>query len=81
MFSDVEIGLMHAHRRNMNAVLTDAQRIVDSKNDAIDVAHDEIVRLHKLLANESARRRATELERDDLKLRNATLAALARSLA
>lgn len=81
MFTDVEIGLMHAHRRNMNSVVSDAQRIVDSKNDAIEEAHGEIRRLHQLLANETARRQAAELERDDLKLRNARLAALARSLA
>lgn len=44
MFTDTEMMLMMMHKRNVSAVIADAQGIVDRKNDRIAVLEAALVR-------------------------------------
>jgi hypothetical protein len=80
MITEGELMLTWRHQRQMTNLETAAQGIIDRKDRAVTVAHDEIRRLQQALRLETARRQAAEIEVADLRARNAKLAALARSL-
>lgn len=54
MFTETEVGMAIAHGRNIRDLTGQAQAIVNSKNEAIDEAHAEIIRLQNALAVEQA---------------------------
>ncbi len=65
-FTDNELGLAMKFRRDVDATVSDAQAIVDSKNASIDTLRATVRALLADLEDEKALRHAAELRLDRL---------------
>ena len=65
-FSDELIGLDITHKREMRNVVSDAQRIVDGKDQDIGLLIATVSRLQEELRTEKAKRMAAEFRLEQL---------------